>query len=187
MLQRPNRVERRMLPKSRRAKEAMRRAHVLSVEEAVESARSLHHQGKTIVLAGGCFDVLHVGHVTFLEKAKVEGDVLFVFLESDAAVRIRKGERRPINPQQDRASVLAALRAVDYVVLLPFIPENEGYDKIVRAIRPETIATIEGDLERHHKERQATMTGARLAFVTDRIRNISSSRVIEALGGRANK
>lgn len=77
----------------------------------------LRQEGKTIVTTNGCFDILHVGHVRYLEETKKFGDVLIVALNSDASVRRLKGEGRPINNENDRAEVLNALKSVDYVVL----------------------------------------------------------------------
>lgn len=72
-------------------------------------------QGKKVVFTNGCFDILHVGHITYLNEAKKLGDVLIIGLNSDASVRRLKGESRPVNSQIDRALVLDALRSVDYV------------------------------------------------------------------------
>jgi len=77
----------------------------------------LKKAGKTIVFTNGAFDILHAGHVTYLEFARRQGDVLVVGLNSDASVRRYKGDRRPVNRQADRAKVLAALECVDYVVV----------------------------------------------------------------------
>ena len=86
-----------------------------------ENLRSLidriHQEGKTVVTTNGCFDILHVGHVKYLEKTKSFGDYLIVLLNSDKSVRSIKGPSRPINGELDRAEVLCALRCVDYVVL----------------------------------------------------------------------
>ena len=79
--------------------------------------RSIHNEGKTVVATNGCFDILHVGHIRYLEKTKSFGDYLIVLLNSDKSVRSIKGETRPINPESDRAEILSALRCVDYVVL----------------------------------------------------------------------
>lgn len=80
-------------------------------------ARKLHKQGKKIVFTNGCFDVLHVGHISYLAKAKEFGDVLVVGLNRDRSIRAIKGPKRPINPEKARAHVLAALQAVDFIVL----------------------------------------------------------------------
>jgi rfaE bifunctional protein nucleotidyltransferase chain/domain len=85
--------------------------------ELNELITKLKSQGKTIVTTNGCFDILHVGHVRYLAKAKSFGDVLIVALNSDKSVKSIKGENRPINNENDRAEVLSALRSVDYVVL----------------------------------------------------------------------
>ena len=74
---------------------------------------------KKLVVTNGCFDILHVGHVTYLEAARQQGDALLVGLNSDASVRQLKGEGRPVNPEEDRAAVLAALAAVDAVCVFP--------------------------------------------------------------------
>jgi rfaE bifunctional protein nucleotidyltransferase chain/domain len=75
--------------------------------------------GKTIALANGVFDLLHVGHIRYLEGAKAEADVLVVGVNDDASVRMLKGAGRPVMGQADRAELIAALRCVDYVVLFP--------------------------------------------------------------------
>ena len=77
----------------------------------------LRSEGKTIVTTNGCFDILHVGHVRYLEKTKTFADVLIVALNSDKSVKSIKGDSRPINKEEDRAEVLSALRCVDYVIL----------------------------------------------------------------------
>jgi D-glycero-beta-D-manno-heptose 1-phosphate adenylyltransferase len=75
--------------------------------------------GKTIALANGVFDLLHVGHIRYLEGAKAEADVLVVAINNDESVRLLKGEGRPVMNEADRAELIAALRCVDYVVLFP--------------------------------------------------------------------
>lgn len=79
--------------------------------------KQLRKEGKTIVTTNGCFDILHVGHVRYLEETKKFADVLIVALNSDNSVKRIKGEGRPINNEKDRAEVLNALKSVDYVVL----------------------------------------------------------------------
>lgn len=78
---------------------------------------TIHHSGKTVVTTNGCFDILHVGHVRYLEKTKAFGDFLIVLLNSDKSVKSIKGLSRPVNSELDRAEILSALRCVDYVVL----------------------------------------------------------------------
>lgn len=91
--------------------------------------------GKKIVFTNGCFDILHLGHVRYLEKAKSLGDVLVVGLNSDASVRSLKGPGRPINPAEDRAAVLGALKAVDYVTIF----SEPTPLKLIQAVRPDFL------------------------------------------------
>ncbi|HAS83680.1 MAG TPA: D-glycero-beta-D-manno-heptose 1-phosphate adenylyltransferase [Verrucomicrobia bacterium] len=86
--------------------------------EAMRTERArLKATGRRLVFTNGCFDILHAGHVTYLSFARQQGDALVVGLNADVSVRRAKGPTRPVNPQQDRALVLAALEAVDYVVI----------------------------------------------------------------------
>lgn len=93
----------------------------------------LHQKGKTVVTTNGCFDILHVGHVRYLEKTKSFADVLIVLLNSDKSVRSIKGSSRPINPEQDRAEILSALRCVDYVVLF----DEDSPKDIIDEMKPD--------------------------------------------------
>lgn len=77
----------------------------------------IHHSGKTVVCTNGCFDILHVGHVRYLEATKAFADFSIVLLNSDKSVKSIKGPTRPINNENDRAELLSALKCVDYVVL----------------------------------------------------------------------
>lgn len=86
-------------------------------EEIRDLIDKIHKEGKTVVTTNGCFDILHVGHVRYLEKTKTFADYSIVLLNSDKSVRSIKGPTRPINCEADRAELLSALRCVDYVVL----------------------------------------------------------------------
>ena len=92
-------------------------------------------EGKKIVFTNGCFDILHSGHVRYLNEAKSLGDILIIGLNSDSSVKRLKGEDRPINNEEDRAIVLSGLRAVDYVVLFN---ENTPY-KLISLILPDVL------------------------------------------------
>src|SRR5271166_1410775 len=92
--------------------------------------------GKTIVFTNGCFDILHAGHVRYLAAAKRLGDILVVGLNSDASVRELKGIGRPLNSQDDRAEVMAALEAVDHVII--FAEKRVSY--LLRQMRPQIYA-----------------------------------------------
>lgn len=90
---------------------------LLRRENVADFVKKLHQSGKTVVVTNGCFDILHVGHVRYLQKTKSFADYMIVLLNSDKSVRSIKGPTRPINNEQDRAEVLNALACVDYVVL----------------------------------------------------------------------
>jgi rfaE bifunctional protein nucleotidyltransferase chain/domain len=94
------------------------------------------HPGQTIVFTNGCFDIVHAGHVRYLAAARRLGDLLVVGLNGDASVRELKGEGRPLNSQEDRAEVMAALEAVDYVIIFP----EKRVDNLLREVRPHVYA-----------------------------------------------
>lgn len=154
----------------------------LSINQAIKKSEKLRREGKSIVLVGGCFDILHVGHIIFLEQARQAADVLIVLLESDQRIQQMKGEDRPMQTQQDRARILAALESVDYVIPLTLLANDEEYDKLILSIKPAIIATTKGDPLRHHKERQAKLTGAIVCDMVDRVQNQSTSRLTHLLG-----
>jgi len=104
-------------------------------EELAKIIEGLKREGKKIVFTNGCFDLLHAGHVTYLEEARGFGDVLVVGVNSDSSVRRIKGSERPIVPLEQRMAVLAALEAVDYVV--PF-EEDTPYE-LIALLRPHTL------------------------------------------------
>ena len=109
--------------------------HIKTFDEIKDLANDLKNRGKKIVFTNGCSDILHVGHVKYLEEAKSFGDVLILGLNSDESVTVLKGEGRPINPQLDRAYILAALEPVDYVVIFS---EDTPYD-LIKLIKPHTL------------------------------------------------
>lgn len=95
----------------------------------------LRTKGKRIVFTNGCFDLLHIGHVRYLEKAKALGDVLVVGVNSDSSVRKLKGPRRPILPEQERAEILSGLGCVDYVALFDEINPL----KLITSLKPNVL------------------------------------------------
>jgi len=133
-----------------------------------------------IVLVGGCFDILHLGHVTFLEEAKKLGKNLVILLESDETIKRLKGENRPINRQIDRAEMLTKLKTVDYVVMLPELKNNQDYIDLIKKISPKIIAISGGDEKNELKKQEAEMVGAKLVEVTKRIPQYSTSQMIKS-------
>lgn len=95
----------------------------------------LHKSNKKIVFTNGCFDILHYGHVMYLEKARAKGDVLIVGLNSDSSVRRIKGKTRPIVCESDRARVLAGLESVNYVVIF----NQDTPLEIIKALKPDVL------------------------------------------------
>ena len=110
-------------------------SHIKTLKEIDELSKELKQKGKKIVFTNGCFDILHVGHVKYLEIAKSFGDVLVLGLNSDSSVRKLKGPSRPVNTEDDRAYILAALESVDYVVLF----ENDTPYELIKTISPHTL------------------------------------------------
>ena len=108
----------------------------MSLEAAGALAARLRGEGKRVVLANGVFDLLHVGHVRYLAAARALGDVLFVGVNVDAAVRRLKGPGRPLVPAAERVELLAALRPVDHVVVF----EEDSADRLVALLRPHVHA-----------------------------------------------
>lgn len=155
--------------------------HILTIDEAINITEDLHKQKKQIVLAGGCFDIVHLGHIRFLENAKSHGDILIVYIESNETIRKQKGNGRPIYTQQERAEVVAALRVIDYVILLPPLLTNDQYDDLARKLKPAIIAATTSDPYSRHKKRQAEEIGAKLIFVTQYIDNKSTSVIAQLL------
>lgn len=137
----------------------------------------LHH--KKIVIAGGCFDLLHLGHITFLKNAKAKGELLIVLLESDQTIKKLKGKGRPIHSQIVRAHILAELKSVDYVLMLEEFTNDSEYDALIEKLKPEIIATTKGDKYDYHKKRQAKKIGAKLVYVTEPIKDHSTSKIIK--------
>ena len=110
-------------------------SHIKTFDEIKTLSSKLHNQGKKIVFTNGCFDILHVGHVKYLEVAKSYGDVLILGLNADSSVKKLKGESRPINTQDDRAYILASLESVDYVVIF----EEETPYELIKLIKPHVL------------------------------------------------
>jgi len=107
-----------------------------SLSEAQEHIRDWRKDGRSIVFTNGCFDLLHPGHVLYLEAAKKLGDILIIGLNDDASIRkLNKGKNRPLNPLADRACLLAALRPVDLVV--PFSEDTPL--ELIKTLKPDIL------------------------------------------------
>ena len=124
---------------------------------------------KKVVLIGGCFDVIHSGHLQFIKASKKLGDTLILLLENDKTIKKNKGENRPLNKQLIRAENLAKLGEIDYIILLDNNMENISYDSLVSSLKPAIIATTKGDENIAHKIRQAKLVGAKVEEVVERL------------------
>ncbi|MCG2757145.1 MAG: D-glycero-beta-D-manno-heptose 1-phosphate adenylyltransferase [Desulfobacteraceae bacterium] len=108
---------------------------IIKLKDLLEKIRLLRKQGKKIVFTNGCFDIMHVGHVRYLSKAKAKGKILVVGLNSDKSVNTIKGGKRPIICEDQRAEVLASLWCVDYIIVF-----NEPDPlKLIQAIKPDVL------------------------------------------------
>ena len=136
---------------------------------------------KKIVLVGGCFDILHYGHINFLKQAKSHGDWLVVALESDENVRRMKGDTRPIHTQAQRKEMIEALSFVDEVIALPTMHGDRDYYELVRKIKPTVIAVTERDTAIVKKKEQAEEIGATLVEIP-KIHTPSTSQLVKLLG-----
>ncbi len=136
---------------------------------------------KRIVLVGGIFDLIHRGHVEFLEAAKKEGDILIVALESDKKTREVKGRNRPINKQEDRAFVISRFNMVDYILTLPYFKKDKYYEKLVKTVQSDIIAVTKADSLIRLKRKYAEAVGGKLVQVVSRIKNYSTSKIEEKL------
>src|SRR3989344_8180966 len=117
------------------------------------------------VLVGGCFDLIHFGHVHFLKKARTLGDYLVVALESDINVRRLKGRGRPVHSQKQRKIMLESLRFVDRVIPLSEMKTDADYRRMVVRIRPKIIAVTKGDALLTKKTAHAASVGAKLVEI----------------------
>lgn len=140
------------------------RRKILPLPAARERLKEHRARGQRIVMANGCFDILHVGHIRYLEGARAEGDVLVVCVNSDSSERQLKGEGRPVLPQQARAELVAGLGSVDYVVIF----DDLTVEPLLEALRPDVHAKGTDYTAETVPEREvAKRLGIRVAIVGD--------------------
>ncbi|MBI4483534.1 MAG: adenylyltransferase/cytidyltransferase family protein [Acidobacteria bacterium] len=137
---------------------------VISLEEASRIAAAARRDGKTVVFANGCFDLLHVGHARYLEGAKALGEVLIVGVNSDRSVRRLKGGTRPLLPEGSRAELVAAFRNVDYALIF----DGETADEVLRRLKPHIHAKGTDYTEESVPERASVFSyGGKVAIAGD--------------------
>lgn len=153
---------------------------ILRRENIADFVRNLQKSGKTVVATNGCFDILHVGHVRYLQQTKSYADYSIVLLNSDKSVRSIKGPQRPINNENDRAEILCALSCVDYVVMFD---ENSPRD-LLDEIKPDvytkgadyTIETLpEADIMKKNNTRVEFITFVEGKSTTNTINKINNN------------
>jgi len=158
------------------------REKILSREAARRRLEEDRQQGKRVVLANGCFDLLHVGHVRYLEGARREGDILVVGVNSDASARRLKGPGRPILSESARAELVAALATVDAVVIF----DEPDVAALLRELRPDVHAKGTDYTAETVPEREiAAQLGIRVAIVGDPKRH-STRELLARLSGRGD-
>ena len=144
--------------------------------------KKLHNQyaNKQIVLVGGCFDLLHYGHLQFLKAAKKQGEILIVALESDKFIKINK---RPnlVHNQKQRKTILESLKFVDLVISLPYLFTKNDYLSLIKTIKPNIIATSKKDPQEKNKRAQAKLVNSKVIIVTPLLKGFSTSQVLNRL------
>jgi D-beta-D-heptose 7-phosphate kinase/D-beta-D-heptose 1-phosphate adenosyltransferase len=153
---------------------------ILSTEEAAAFADDLRRQGKTVVFTNGVFDLLHPGHIRYLREARQQGDALIVGVNSDRSVRAIKGPARPLTPERERAEVLAALAAVDAVVIF----DEETPHEIVTRIQPDVLVKgADWDADRIVGGDVVEARGGRVVRIPI-AQGFSTSRIVEKIQGK---
>jgi D-glycero-beta-D-manno-heptose 1-phosphate adenylyltransferase len=137
---------------------------LLSLESLKPIVAALKASGKTTVLANGCFDLLHVGHIRYLQGARELGDALIVGLNSDESVRRLKGPQRPLMTEYERAEILAALTCVDYIVIF----QESTVETLLKALKPDVQCKGTDYTEETVPEREVVRSyGGRVAIAGD--------------------
>lgn len=131
-------------------------------------------KSKRKVLVGGCFDLIHYGHFSFLINSKKQGDLLIIALESNEFIKKKKG-KGPIHNQIQRAKILSGFSFVDLVILLPYLEKDKEYFSLVTKIKPQVIAVTKEDEQIENKKRQAEQVGAKVKTVVSLLKGLSSS------------
>jgi len=145
---------------------------ILNLDELKKNIDRLRAEGKKVIFTNGCFDIIHIGHVRYLREAKAFGDVLVVGLNSDGSVSMIKPDR-PINPQDQRAEVLASLEMVDYVTLF----EEETPYKLIQLVQPDVLVKG-GDWK---KDDIVGSDVAKETLILPYIRGVSTTEIIERI------
>ncbi|MBR0056879.1 MAG: D-glycero-beta-D-manno-heptose 1-phosphate adenylyltransferase, partial [Kiritimatiellae bacterium] len=148
----------------------------LSIPEMAAERARLKAAGKKLVFTNGCFDILHVGHATYLAWARAQGDALVVAVNTDASVRRNKGPLRPIVCQEDRAALLLALKCVDYVVFF----DDDTPERIIGELLPDVL--VKGkDWAHYVSGRDVVEANGGRVVLADLVEGLSTTNVIQRI------
>jgi len=154
-------------------------AHLLPLETLAQVVEDLKKDGKVVVFANGCFDIIHVGHIRYLKAARALGDVLVLGLNSDESVRRIKGEGRPVTPLPERVEILSAFPFVDFIVVF----DEPTADKVLATLKPQIHAKGTDYTEETVPERETVLGyGGKIAIVGDP-KDHSVSAILRRLKG----
>lgn len=149
---------------------------IKTLEELKKIRDILRHEGKKVVTTNGVFDILHAGHIKALEESKEQGDVLIIGVNSDACVKRLKGENRPLNSENDRVYVLAALECVDYV----FIFDEDDPCVFLKALKPD-VHTNSEEYGEDCVEAKTVKEGDGRIYLIKKIPGLSTTELIEKI------
>jgi rfaE bifunctional protein nucleotidyltransferase chain/domain len=152
-------------------------ARIVSLDALVGDTQELRAQGKRIVLTNGAFDLLHVGHVRYLQAAKAFGDVLVVAVNSDASVKRAKGPQRPVVSESERAELVSALACVDYVTVF----SDDTVVPIIRALKPDVHAKGTDYTEESVPERDEVIANGGIVKIAGDPKNHSTTALVDVL------
>lgn len=167
----------------------MKKVHSLS--QLSKIIQSLKNQGKCIVLANGCFDLIHVGHIRYLKESRKQGDVLVIALNGDTSVRKLKGKGRPLLNEEERAEILSAFSCVDYITIF----EEDNVERVLLALQPDIHAkgsdytedTVpEKDTVRSYGGKVSITGGPKIRSTSDLMKSIAA-RFKKRTSRRTNK
>jgi len=150
---------------------------IYSREKLKKKIDRLRKEGKKIVFTNGCFDIIHVGHTRYLEEAKKQGDVLILGLNSDESVRLLKGRKRPVVPENERADVVAALESVDFVTIFPELTPLE----LIEYLKPDVLVKG-GDWKEEQVvgRKSVEKWGGRVTIIPE-VKGSSTTNIIEKI------
>jgi len=153
------------------------KSKIQSLDQAIRTVERWKRKGQVLVFTNGCFDILHVGHIDYLEKARREGDRLIIGLNTDASVQALKGPGRPINGEESRARLLAALAFVDLVILF----DESTPLKLIKAVQPDILVKGSDYEVENIVGAKFVMENGGKVITLDLIEGVSTTHIIEKI------